>query len=230
MRVHFFQHAPSEGLGRIEGWVQSRGHSLSGTHLYRGELPPPVDSLDFLIVMGGGMNIYQHRFHPWLVEEKRFLGEAIAAGKRVLGVCLGAQLIADVLGARVCQNPEIEIGWLPVRVNEAARKLPILKGFPADLVPLHWHGDTFELPPGAVHLAESDGCRNQAFLFGDRVVGLQFHLEAGPREVHGFVEDLHGESGPYVQKPEEILNAEPYATATQGALESLLDALAAIRD
>ena len=110
MKVHWFQHVPFEGLGAIEEWLLSRGHTLSCTRLYANEAPP-VNShgVDWLIVMGGPMNVYEYRAHPWLRSEKHLIREAITAGKRVLGICLGAQLIADVLGGKVYQNGEREI-------------------------------------------------------------------------------------------------------------------------
>src|ERR1039458_5747370 len=103
MKIHWLQHEPFEGLGTIEGWLLGRGHTLSCTRLHAGEEPPATpDGFDWLVIMGGGMNVYQYLDHPWLRSEKRLIGGAISAGRRVLGICLGAQLIADVLGGKVC--------------------------------------------------------------------------------------------------------------------------------
>lgn len=237
MKIHYFQHSPSEGLGEIAEWARRKGHSVTSTHFYRGERPPPLDDLDWLILMGGPMNIYEHRNHPWLVEEKQFLARSIAKGKTVLGICLGAQLIADTLGGKVFQNPEIEIGWFPVRFDPNAtnpspggKAISAFAGIAADLIPLHWHGDTFSLPPGAVNVAESNGCRHQAFAAGERVVGLQFHLEVGPADVAAFLEgepeDLG--KGRFIQTKAEILaEATAHLPKAHAALESMLDALEA---
>ena len=227
MQIHAVIHGPSEGLGSIAEWAQARGHAVTETHLYRGESLPPLEAVDFAIVMGGAMNIYQHRDFPWLVPEKRWLAAAIECGKHVLGVCLGAQLIADVLGAKVWQNAEKEIGWFPVRM--IARPGP-LADLPDRLTVFHWHGDTFEIPAGAVRVAESDGCANQGFIVGDRVVALQFHLEVTPGTVAEFIAGGESELMPqrFVQSPETI-RAGPTDFAPT-ALAQMLDALAAAGD
>ncbi|HYR58175.1 MAG TPA: type 1 glutamine amidotransferase [Chthoniobacteraceae bacterium] len=227
MKIHAAIHGPTEGLGSIADWAQSRGHDVTETHLYRGETLPPLDGIDFAIIMGGAMNVYQHRDFPWLVPEKRWIAAAIDARKRVLGVCLGAQLIADVLGAKVLQNVEKEIGWFPVRM--LARPKPFSK-FPVQLTAFHWHGDTFELPHGATRVAESDGCANQAFVAGDRVVGLQFHIEVAPAAVAQFIAGGESEMQParFVQSAPEICAGPPEFTAS--ALAGMLDALAGTAD
>ena len=225
MRIHSFHHSPSEGLGEIAAWARRKGHTLTATHFDRSELPGPLDEIDWLIVMGGPMNIYEHRNYPWLVEEKEAIARAIAQNKRLLGICLGAQLIADALGGKVWQNPEVEIGWFPVRFDAGAA--PAFARFPAELTPLHWHGDTFSLPPGAVRVASSAGCANQAFVKGPRIVGLQFHLEVGASDVAAFVamEENLGQ-GRFIQPGPEIVAGSPtHLPADHSALEALLDAL-----
>jgi GMP synthase-like glutamine amidotransferase len=224
MKIHAVIHGPSEGLGSIAVWAKGRGHEVTETHLYRGDVLPPLEECDFAIVMGGAMNIYQHRDFPWLVAEKRWLAEAIARGMRVLGVCLGAQLIADVLGAKVWQNPHKEIGWFPVRLVARPGPLAVL---PERLTVFHWHGDTFQIPEGAVRIAESDGCANQGFLFGERVLALQFHLEVTPDTVADFIAGGDSElvAARFVQTPDAIRTGA--ADFAAGAFPQMLDALAA---
>lgn len=227
MHIHSFHHSPSEGLGEIARWAARKGHTLSATHFDRGELPPALDDVDWLVVMGGPMNIYEHRKFPWLLAEKEALARAIAGQKRLLGICLGAQLIADALGGKVYQNLEVEIGWSPVRINRQAA--PAFAGFPEELTALHWHGDTFSLPPGAVHAGASAACRNQAFAMGPRVVGLQFHLEVNAADVAAFVR-MEGDlgAGAFIQSGTEIIQSAPaHLPAAHAALTSLLDALEA---
>lgn len=172
-RLQCLQHVVFETPGEIGNWARERGMEVAVTHVYRGDPLPDPASFDGLILMGGPMNIYQDRGHPWLKAERAFLRRlAREGGKKMLGVCLGAQLLADALGGRVAQNPAIEIGWFPIR-----RKAPGADFFPEEATVLHWHGDTFELPDGAQWLAESDLCAHQAFLYQDRILGLQFHLE-----------------------------------------------------
>ncbi|HVP18633.1 MAG TPA: type 1 glutamine amidotransferase, partial [Spirochaetia bacterium] len=177
LRAHWLQHVPFEGLGSIEDRLERMGARVSSTRFFdRAELPN-VRDLDLLIVMGGPMSVNDEAVHAWLKDEKQLIAKAIDAGKAVLGVCLGAQLIASALGARVYRNPEPEIGWFPVEKLDSviAGSLPGL--IPSRFDAFHWHGETFDLPSGALHVARSRACENQAFTLGDRVVAFQFHLE-----------------------------------------------------
>jgi GMP synthase-like glutamine amidotransferase len=228
MKVHWFQHVPFEGLGAIEPWMLSRGHTLSCTRFYANEVPPATShGFDWLIVMGGPMNIYEHDAYPWLLAEKNSIREAIAAGRRVLGICLGAQLIADVLGGKVCRNGEREIGWFPVRAVSAGAASAF--SFPGEALVFHWHGDTFSLPPGSVWLAESDGCAHQAFAMGKRVLGLQFHLEMTAGDVGAIARACADELAPgrYVQPADTIIlqatQNEPAAVKFLGRLLAVLE-------
>jgi len=216
-----------EGIGKIADWIRDRGHEVTGTHLYRGDALPADDAFDFLVIMGGPMNIYEYRRHPWLPAEKRFIKRAIDSGKIALGICLGAQLIADVLGSKVFQNPTFEIGWFPVRFNAAKQSIPALQNFPDQLTVLHWHGDTFNPPPGAVHLATSEGCQNQAFAVGKRVIGLQFHIEMDAPDVAAFLDDTLPEPLPgQIQSAEEMIQGQCHLPEIHAALYVMLDALA----
>jgi GMP synthase-like glutamine amidotransferase len=220
MKIHWFQHVPFEGLGKIGPWLSARGHEITGTRFYAGERPGlAAAACDWLVVMGGPMNIYQYRDHPWLRVEKQAIRARLDAGARVLGVCLGAQLIADVLGAKIYQNAEREIGWLPVRATDGGEKEPL--AFPGgESLVFHWHGDTFDLPAGAARLASSEGCVNQAFAVGARVLGLQFHLEMGAEEVARICEKCADElvPGRHVRGAEQILAQTPSAEPGAGRL------------
>jgi GMP synthase-like glutamine amidotransferase len=226
VKIHWFQHVPFEGLGALEGWLRARGHTLSCTRFYAGEAPPATSAgFDWLIVMGGPMNVYQHRDHPWLPVEKRLLGEAIAAGQRVLGICLGAQLIADVLQGKVYQNAEREIGWFPVTAVPGDASSPFQ--FPAETQVLHWHGDTFSLPPGSTWLARSAGCAHQAFAVGSRVLGLQFHLEMTATEIDRIAAAGGDElaDGRYIQSVDQMIAGAKDNGAAVALLDRLLTAL-----
>lgn len=177
MRIHYLQHMSFEDAGYIALWARTRGHTVTRTRLYRNETLPSQGSFDWLVVMGGPMSIHEHDAHPWLVAEKRFIRETVDRGIPYLGVCLGAQLAADVLGGRVMRNPHKEIGWFPVHWTARAGRLPLFRDLPGQFLPFHWHGDTFSIPPGATRIAYSDACANQAFLYGSHVLGLQFHLD-----------------------------------------------------
>jgi GMP synthase-like glutamine amidotransferase len=209
MHIHCLQHVPFEGPAGIGDWAAQRGHSIGVTHLYDQRELPEQASFDWLAVMGGPMGIYDEADHPWLQREKQFLGEAIAAGKTVLGVCLGAQLIADALGTRVSRNRHREIGWFPIELTEQGQSAGPFAHLPSRLEVFHWHGDTFDLPAGAIHLARSKACEHQAFLYEGRVLGLQFHLESTPSSVADLVTNCADEltPGSYVQDAERILAA-----------------------
>jgi GMP synthase-like glutamine amidotransferase len=229
MRVHVFQHVPFEGLGAIEPWLAARDAQVGWTRFFEDPRIPARDSYDWLIVMGGPMSVNDEAALPWLRAEKRAVAAAIDAGKTVLGMCLGAQLIASALGAKVTPNREREIGWFPVdRVADPAAH-PIARAFPARAEVFHWHGETFELPPGALHLARSEACEVQAFALGPRVVGMQFHLETTPESaaalVHNCPEDLR--AGRYVQSGDEMLRDAARFTRLHQLLEALLGALEA---
>jgi GMP synthase-like glutamine amidotransferase len=227
MRIHSLEHAPFEGPGRIAAWAAERGHALTRTALHESEAPPAPDEFDLLVILGGPMSIHDHRDHPWLPVEKGFLKTAIAARKPILGICLGAQLLSDVLGGKVFQNPVKEIGWFPVRMLD--RGTPFA-AFPRQLTVMHWHGDTFTIPPGARRVAESDACANQAFVFGDRVVGLQFHIELERVGVEDLAAASLDEAGtaPFIQSREQLLAPPPESEASRALLFALLDELAAI--
>lgn len=228
MRIHCLQHVPFEGPAAIADWSATRGHQIALTRLYAGERLPAVEDFDWLLIMGGPMNIYQEEQYPWLVAEKACIDEALAAGKTLLGICLGAQLLADRLGSKVYAGAEREIGWWPLSLTEAGRASKLFGEQDRGLPAYHWHGDTFDLPAGAVCLASSSACVQQAFLYNQRVLGLQFHFEV-TAESMGRLIDQCGEEilpGSYVQSAEQML-ATPQATFDRlhESLYRLLDGL-----
>jgi GMP synthase-like glutamine amidotransferase len=229
MRVHYLQHEPFEGLGSMEAWFRAGGATLRSTHLYRGDALPELASYDWLVLMGGGMSVNDEATLPWLVPEKELVRSAIAAGKRVLGVCLGAQLIASALGAKVYRNHAKEIGWWPLQREAGAATHPLGKVLPDGAEVFHWHGETFDLPNGAVRLARSEACLNQAISVGPRVLGLQFHLEtteASARElIAGSAADLQN-PGPFVQTAEAMLARPERFVALNAQMTRVLEALA----
>ncbi len=230
MRIHYLQHEPFEGLGSMESWFRERGTTITATHLYRGEPLPALGDFDWLVIMGGGMSVNDERELPWLVPEKELVRRAIAAEKRVLGICLGAQLIASALGARVYKNTVKEIGWWKLTRAEDGVTHPLGSVLPDGAEVFHWHGETFDLPTGAVRLAGSEACRNQAIAVGARALGLQFHLEtteASARElIAGSAGDLVN-PGPYVQAPEAMLARPERFASLNAQMARVLETLAA---
>jgi GMP synthase-like glutamine amidotransferase len=209
MRAHYLQHVPFEGLGSIETWLTATGYQISATRLFDSEQLPALDGIDLLVIMGGPMSVNDEQAYPWLTAEKRFVRDAIRAGKTVLGICLGAQLIASALGARVYPNAVKEIGWFPV--TPVVSRAGSFSLFPESVDVFHWYGETFDLPPGATQLARSKTCENQAFQVGGSVIGLQFHLETTPESAKALVTNCRSELVPSetVQSEAEILAAPP---------------------
>ncbi len=227
MRVHYLQHEPLEGPCHVEAWARARGRALAGTRLHAGETPPRADDYDLLVLLGGAMNIYDEARHPWLAAEKRALREALGRGRPVLGICLGAQLLADAHGARVVRSPHAEIGWHPVTLAPGAAESPLMRGVPGTFMAFHWHFDAFELPGGATLLGGSEACAHQMAAFGGRALGVQFHPESTPASVDYLLEEFLHEMtpGPYVQSVAEIRAGIDAAAGMNRVLEMLLDNL-----
>ena len=209
MRLHYLQHVPFEGPGAILDWALTRGITVSSTWLFERVDLPSMNEFDMLVVMGGPMGVSDEKRFPWLSLEIEFIKNAIDASKFVLGICLGAQLISHCLGGVVRKNKFKEVGWFPVSLTPIAWEHPIFSILPATFQALHWHGDTFSIPGRALHMASSEACHNQAFVYGDRVIGLQFHLETTEKGLEDIMKGSPGdmEAGDgdlYVQHPDII--------------------------
>jgi len=228
LRVHTLLHVPFEGIGCIADWIAKNNFSQTETRLWENANLPALEHFDLLIIMGGPMSVDDEKKFHWLHHEKIFIEETINQGKQVLGICLGSQLIANVLGAKVYQNNLKEIGWFPVRMNENADNT-LLHFFPKEFITFHWHGDTFDLPQGATHVAQSEACLHQAFTYGDNVVALQFHPEMTQASMREMLKEGDAELVPamYVQPAEEILAQLHYADAQNELLNQMLDKMAA---
>ncbi len=175
-KMAVFLHHPLEQPYAIERWASRRGFEITSYFTDKITCFPPLDSFDWLVVMGGTIGVYEQEEHPWIRPELDCIHSAIRAGKIVVGVCLGAQMIAGALGSKVYPHTEREFGFLPVTLSPAAAASP-LSSWPQTATVMHWHGDTFDLPTGATLLASSACCPHQAFSYGDRVLALQFHPE-----------------------------------------------------
>ena len=207
MRAHYLQHVPFEGLGSIEVWLRDAGYEITSTQFYESSELPKVEEIDLLVVMGGSMSVNDEQEYPWLVNEKKFIKSVIEARKPILGICLGAQLIANSMGGEVFPNSVKEIGWFPIHATKSTKNAVFQ--FPEETEVFHWHGETFSLPLGAVPIAESKACKNQAFQIGTKVIGLQFHLETTLSSAKAIVDNCRDElvKGEYIQTEVEILSA-----------------------
>lgn len=224
MLAHILRHVPFELAGNIDDWLRSQNATVTETHFWESYSLPHAGDLDLLVILGGPMSANDETMLPWLVEEKMFIRDAIAYGVPTLGICLGSQLIASAHGARVYKNKFAEHGWFDVE-GIAPPKSEF--AFPKKFAPFHSHGETFDLPPGAVHLARSHGCEHQAFQIGERCLGLQFHLESTIQSASAIVEECGAEFGvgPYVMTKTEMRRARKDYGESRRVMFDVLDYL-----
>jgi GMP synthase-like glutamine amidotransferase len=226
-KVHVLQHVSFEGPDAIAVWCREHNLAVTTTKFFEPDYSlPKLDNLDALMIMGGPMGVNDEDKFAWLRDEKLLIEQAIGHGKKVFGVCLGAQLIASLLGARVYQNRLREIGWFKVSKTEQASKSAFTCSFPESFDVFQWHGDTYDLPSGCDHLFRADACEQQGFSMGSNVIGLQFHIEVTPNSILGFLDnnarDLEP-PGPYVQSAEQIIANLSKTHSVNSLLQKLLD-------
>lgn len=229
MNIHYLQHVPFEDAGIIKEWAKAHGHSLSSTPMYADAKLPDAEAIDMLVVLGGPMGADEEREFPWLREEKRFIEQVIKREKKVLAICLGSQILARVLGAKVYQNPQKEIGWMPVTMRPEAKRSNLFSTLPQELTVFHWHGDTFDLPSGATHIASSKACLHQAYTYNsERVVGLQFHFEITEPLLASMIQHEGAEliKAPFVQTEQEIKRLSGAMAKSGREMQTLLIHLA----
>jgi GMP synthase-like glutamine amidotransferase len=224
MRILCLQHDPLDGPGALLEWAEAGAHEVTFCLICerktQEEPLPSLESFDLLVSLGGPMGAYEEEKHPWLAEEKQYLRDAVAGGKKILGLCLGAQLLSDALGGSAFRHTCKEFGWQPIEPTEEGRKWfgasdpfrALEKHEKGIFYAFQWHGDTYTLPPGAVQLARNEAAEQQAFLIeapsGGRVIGLQFHLEWTEQMAREALADPDAapERSPFVQTLEEILS------------------------
>ena len=178
-KIYVLQHHPVENLGTIADALEAAALAWQYVRVNEGQpVPRDMKGAGGLIVMGGPMGVYQTERYPWLRDEMALINDSIKRNLPVLGICLGAQILAAALGAKVERNANgKEIGWYPITLEAAAKEDRLCRDLPGTLTPFHWHGDIFELPEGAVSLASSEKTPCQAFRYGDKAYGFQFHFE-----------------------------------------------------
>jgi GMP synthase-like glutamine amidotransferase len=229
-RIAIVQHVPWEGPAWLGQWLYQQGYGFERYALFRHESFPAPEDFDLLIVLGGPMGVYQIKDYSWLQEEKDGLARVLESQKPVLGICLGAQLLAEALGASVYKNPVTEVGWWRVHFPSDERPA-FLSQWPEEQTVFHWHSDAFTLPEGATRIGWSEGCDPQGFAWGERVVGLQFHLECTPEAMVNMLNnggDMLQQQGPFVQSAEQIRAGHAYAVANHTLLKQLMNHLLSI--
>ena len=224
MRFHILQHVPFEGPARFLDWTTIRQVEVGYTRFYDETWAlPALDEFDALLVLGGPMGAYDTDKFPWLIEEIAFLKTVIASGKKMVGICLGSQLLAAALGSNVYPHAHREIGWWRIYKMQPH---PIFNEIPDAFTVFHWHGDTFDMPEGAVHLARSNGCENQAYIWNDQVLGLQFHMEMGEVDIRSLLVHFKGDldpDQPFVQSSGDIISGFPQTEVVRLYLNLLIE-------
>jgi len=229
MRLHLLEHEPFDiRRSNITIWAENKGYSIDSTDVFKGAKLPSQKDFDWLIVLGGFQHVWEEQKHPWLKAEKAFISEALSKDKIILGICFGAQLLAEALGGRVFSNEKEEIGWYEVTVSEAGIDSFLLKKVPRKFLTFHWHSDHFTLPPGCTCLAFSKPTANQAFIAGScRAAGLQFHPEYTLQMVRHFAIKYGHEwqKDRYVAGKDAVLLQTGRLPETYWLMEALLDSM-----
>lgn len=230
MKFLVLQHVPFEDLAYIGEYLDEHQHTYQYCRLYGGETIPAPREFDGLFIMGGPMNIYEDNKYSWLLAERKYIRRFIEIGKPAIGICLGAQLLSDALGGMVMKNEHKEIGWYPINITPDGLESPLLEDIPERITVFHWHGDTFQLPPGAELIFTNQTTRHQGFLFDKKdikVLGLQFHMEYTPQSIEKMIEYCSDEmvNAPYIMNEEEILESMEHTQVTKKILYRLLNNL-----
>ncbi len=221
-KILVFQHVPFEPLGTLDPLLKNAGFRIRYVNFARDPRQlPSLDGYSALIVLGGPMNVDQIDDHPNLATEVSLLQEAVDRGISVLGICLGAQLLARALGARVRPEAVTEIGWYDVDLTADGNNDPVLSAFGSRQQVFQWHEDAIELPAGAVHLASSDACEVQAFRYGESAYGFQFHLEVNQSLVSRWLDRAAYQ--PLLEDASDTIEPQRIREHTNGAIEPLME-------
>lgn len=221
MHISILQHTPDEGPGAITVWAHAHGHEVTIYHPYQFGILPRAEDVDLLVMLGGPMSPNDEL--PWIKQERNLIQQMLTANKPMFGACFGAQQIGKTLGAVVSKAEAKEVGWAPV-----FRQSTAIPGLPQVLIPLHWHEEQVEVPAGAERLFSSDLVRNQGFVIGRKIVGLQFHLETLAEGVRSMVANdrQYVQNSALGQTPQQILD-HGVPAANQAAINLLLDYITA---
>lgn len=230
MRIQLIEHDPEDfSRTNISLWAAEKGYQVNQIYVCNNEELPPIDSFDWLMVMGGSQHAWDIEGNAWLQKEKEFVNKSLSAGKIILGICFGAQLLAEALGGKLFPNPHKEIGWHEVALNRQGRESFLFHDIPSSFVTFHWHSDHFSLPPSCTRLAGSQATENQAFVDKDRpLVGLQFHPEY-TRQMATYYAREHSQdwtSDDYVSTKDEVLARTAEIPDTYWLMETLLNNMA----
>ena len=227
MRIQLIEHDPEDfSRTNISFWAAAKGHQVNQVYICNNDALPSLDSFDWLMVMGGSQNAWDEEANSWLREEKEFVAEAVAENKLFLGICFGAQLLAEALGGKIFPNEHKEVGWHEVTLNPAGKESFLFQNVPPSFVTFHWHSDHFSLPGNCTRLADSPPTENQAFVCRERpAVGLQFHPEYTREMIRYYAREHSQDWVPdkYVGSPDEVLARTEEMPDTYWLMETLLN-------
>lgn len=227
MRIHFIQHVEFEGPAELLKWAEERKYSVTISKMYNRDVFPNAEDYDVLIVMGGPMGVYEQEKYPWLIREKEFIRRSMNEQKIVIGICLGAQLIADVLDAKVYKNKNKEIGWFPIRKKSFLNKNRVFGPLEKEYTVFHWHGDTFDIPSKATRIFSSNACKNQAFAVANKVYGFQFHFEMNDESIKKIAENCKNEliEDKFIQSNIELLTSKENIQKSNELMYTIMDSI-----
>ena len=227
MKLHLLEHDPIDlSDTNMISWAKAKGYPIEQTYVCNHEKLPALDDFDWLMVMGGSPHVWEEDSLAWLAPEKEFIAAALDRNKIILGVCFGAQLVAEALGGAVYQNDHEEIGWHEVTLTPDGRNSFLFGNIPETFITFHWHSDHFSLPPGCTRLASSEPTPNQAFIMQDRpVAALQFHPEYSRNMVDRFAREWGHEwnPGPFVAGKDAVLAQTETLPDNYWLMATLLD-------
>ncbi len=223
MRIHIFEHADFESPGNIIDIAKDKKYNITYTRFYEDFLLPNIDDFDLLIIMGAPMSVNEESEYPWLIEEKKYIRKVIENEKKVLGICFGSQIIADVLGANVYKNNHTEIGWYNI-YKDQNNKSSFLSNFANEILTFHWHGDTYNLPEGSLPIFSSQATKYQGFTFKQNVVALQFHWEVKKENISSFIKNTNNQTytGSFTQKPKDMIECSDSCKSNIKLMEKVL--------
>lgn len=227
MRLHLIEHDPIDmSRTNITKWAEAKGYQITQTYICKNEKMPAIDDVDWLMVMGGSPHAWEEDVHAWLAPEKEFIVRALDNNKPILGICFGAQLLAEALGGSVFRSENEEIGWIEVTLTEEGKNSFLFQNVPETFLTFHWHSDHFSLPPGCTKLAYSEPTANQAYICKERpIAAVQFHPEYTRDMVQQFAREWGDEwqKGPFVAGKEAVLAQTEEIPDTYWLMTTLLN-------
>jgi len=225
MKALILKHISYENPGFIQDFFKQKNIEFKIVNIWQKRKLPDIKNFDIFVIMGGPMGVYDVDKYKWLLKEKKYIKSAVEKGKKIFGICLGAQLLAENFGAKIYKNKFKEIGWYPVKLTEDAKRHYLFNSIPDKFFTFHWHNDTFSIPKGSIRIASSDACENQGFVLGKNIIGLQFHPEITEKDLKLFLKYGSKEliKSNFIQGKKEIMKNKKFIKENNNILYEILD-------